>query len=205
MYLKDKITGTKYFMTSSTIGESPEKATTLDLGETVFFKMYFPRLNNVTDIEIGEGMNGGNWSFNNIQIPNKQQFTVEAIEKFSIEKHEELFSHLHNEYYEEALKELKKITKKGKIDFRARVAAAVIDYSLNNIDSAIANLTHIARQPEGKRAYTMLSGFRSFCLCTTDFILVKGRCLMPRVSNNCFNFCSGREHFFTDISCSALL
>ena len=99
MYLKDKINGTKYFMTSSTIGESPEKATTLDLGETVFFKMYFPRLNNVTDIEIGEGMNGGNWSFNNIQIPNKQQFTVEAIEKFSIEKHEELFSHLHNEYY----------------------------------------------------------------------------------------------------------
>lgn len=96
MYLKDKITGTKYFMTSSTIGESPEKATSLDLGETVFFKMYFPRLNNVTDIEIGEGMNGGNWPFNNIQIPNKQQFTVEAIEKFSIEKHEELFSHLHN-------------------------------------------------------------------------------------------------------------
>ena len=66
-------------------------------------------------------------------------------------------------------------------------------------------LTHIARQPEGMRAYTRLSGFRSFCLCTTDFILVKGRCLMPRVSNNCFNFCSGREHFFTDISCSALL
>jgi hypothetical protein len=66
-------------------------------------------------------------------------------------------------------------------------------------------LTHIARQPDGKRAYTRLSGFRSFCLCTTDFILVKGRCLMPRVSNNCFNFCSGREHFFTDISCSALL
>lgn len=67
------------------------------------------------------------------------------------------------------------------------------------------SLTHIARQPEGMRAYTRLSGFRSFCLCTTDFILVKGRCLMPRVSNNCFNFCSGREHFFTDISCSALL
>ena len=66
-------------------------------------------------------------------------------------------------------------------------------------------LTHIARQPDGMRAYTKLSGFRSFCLCTTDFILVKGRCLMPRVSNNCFNFCSGREHFFTDISCSALL
>lgn len=140
MYLKDKITGTKYFMTSSTIGESPEKATTLDLGETVFFKMNFPRLNNVTELEIGEGMSGGNWSFNNIQIPNKQQFTVESIEKFSKEKHEELFSHLHNEYYEEAIKEIKKITKKGKNDFRARVAAAVIDYSLNNIDSAIANL-----------------------------------------------------------------
>jgi len=31
-------------------------------------------------------------------------------------------------------------------------------------------LTHIARQPDGKRAYTRLSGFRSFCLCTTDFI-----------------------------------
>lgn len=67
------------------------------------------------------------------------------------------------------------------------------------------SLTHIARQPDGMRAYTRLSGFRSFCLCTTDFILVKGRCLMPRVSNNCFNFCSGSEHFFTDISCSALL
>ena len=76
-----------------------------------------------------------------------------------------------------------------------------------DFDAHIAwiTLTHIARQPEGMRAYTRLSGFRSFCLCTTDFILVKGRCLMPRVSNNCFNFCSGREHFFTDISCSALL
>lgn len=88
----------------------------------------------------------------------------------------------------------------------------IIPKSINTIDSlqqyldlSPILLTHIARQPDGKRAYTRLSGFRSFCLCTTDFILVKGRCLMPRVSNNCFNFCSGREHFFTDISCSALL
>jgi len=48
------------------------------------------------------------------------------------------------------------------------------------------NLKNIARQPDGKLAHTRLSGFRSFCLCTTDFILAKGRCLMPWVSNNCF-------------------
>ncbi len=37
------------------------------------------------------------------------------------------------------------------------------------------------------------------------FYFGEGSLLDAKGVNNCFNFCSGREHFFTDISCSTLL
>ena len=93
----------------------------------------------------------------------------------------------------------------GFLAITALGSLTVLFYPMNTLAEGGFILTHIEYHPDGIRAYTGLSGFRSFCLCTTDFILVKGRCLRPRASSNCFNFCSGTEHFLTDISCPALL
>ena len=65
--------------------------------------------------------------------------------------------------------------------------------------------TQIAHQPDRSSLKIGWFWFLGFSLCTTDFSFVKGRLLIFRAAWISFSFCSGSEHFLTDISSFALL
>ena len=67
-YIEDLETGKMQYAYDATIGNSPESPTYLKLGETKKFKLFFPAIKDVKQISIKEGMQGSDWSFENINL-----------------------------------------------------------------------------------------------------------------------------------------
>ncbi len=67
-YIEDIQTKKKYYAYDATIGKSAKSPTYLRLGEGKRFKLFFPALGSTKKISIKEGMRGGDWSFNDIDL-----------------------------------------------------------------------------------------------------------------------------------------
>jgi serine protease Do len=67
-YIEDLETGKKQYAYDATIGNSAATPTFLKLGETKKFKLFFPAIKDMKQISIKEGMQGSDWSFENINL-----------------------------------------------------------------------------------------------------------------------------------------
>lgn len=73
-YIQDQNTGVKLNILSATLGESPQDPTIMQLGETVLFEIVFPPLSNRNSVfTISEGMLGGDWTFENLDLASKEK------------------------------------------------------------------------------------------------------------------------------------
>ncbi len=69
-YIRDRVKNKKYYVTSSTLGDSRANSTTVPLASTVKFKMYFPAIKNnkkLKGIDLVNG-DGRGWRFEEINI-----------------------------------------------------------------------------------------------------------------------------------------
>lgn len=74
-YIEDKYTNKKYYIYDATIGNSPKNPTTLKLGESKRFKLFFPPIGNINEINIAEGTQGSQWTFTDIKLSNYKSFS----------------------------------------------------------------------------------------------------------------------------------
>jgi serine protease Do len=74
-YIEDKATKKRFYSYDATIKNSAKEPTYLELGETKRFKIYFPPINDIKEINIKEGMQGSDWSFSDISLAEYKSFS----------------------------------------------------------------------------------------------------------------------------------
>lgn len=85
-YIRDRVKNKKYYVTSSTLGDSRANSTTVPLASTVKFKMYFPAIRNnkkLKGIDLVNG-DGRGWRFEEINIAQsrkKLNFDTDSYQK----------------------------------------------------------------------------------------------------------------------------
>ena len=85
-YIRDRVRNKKYYVTSSTLGDSRSNSTSVPLASTVKFKMYFPAIKNhkkLKGIDLVNG-DGRGWRFEEINIAQsrkKLNFDMDSYQK----------------------------------------------------------------------------------------------------------------------------
>lgn len=135
-YIKDNSTGKKYYAYSSTIGSSPQNATTLKLGETKRFKLLFPKISALENISIHEGMEGSDWSFPNINLNQYRTLKFEDNNYFNNFYLQTGLSYLSKKDFTNAYIILKDYTATNFDESYAHNLAGILSYILgNNLDA----------------------------------------------------------------------
>lgn len=74
-YIEDKTSKKRFYVYDATIGNSAKDPTYLKLGEAKRFKLFFPPIGNINEINIAEGMQGSDWSFSDLSLSNYKSFS----------------------------------------------------------------------------------------------------------------------------------
>ena len=129
-FLKDKNSSTKYFAISSTLSETIEDAPGMKMGQIAYFKITFAPIKNLTAFDLKEGMKGGDWSFNNIKIPTKQNLTSEFFEDFMSSQFYSSALKIKKEKFEEAKNQLDELRDSISNNEKLDRLSAMANYSL---------------------------------------------------------------------------
>jgi len=135
-YIEDKISKKKYYIYDATIGISPKEPTWLKLGESKRFKLYFPPIGNVNEINIAEGMQGSDWSFSNIVLSDYKSFQFEDKSFFNNFYYQTGLAYLSEKEFAEAYVILNDFSASNNDNDFAHNLAGIVSFILgNNLDA----------------------------------------------------------------------
>ena len=143
MFIRDRISGKKYYCTNTTLGTSVKDPTVMKFGETVYFKLYFPSIGKTRVIDIGEDMKGGDWSFEHLIIPEKSDITYDNLEAFYESSYQSILSDLNGTYFKSAYRKIKELYADHSNSARFNLLGAVVTYALNDKEEAINYLKKV--------------------------------------------------------------
>lgn len=143
--IEDKISKKKYLIYDATIGGSAENPTYLKLGEARRFKLYFPAIGDSKILNIYEGMEGGSWSFNNLDLNRYKAFSLKENSFINDFYFQTGLSYLTEENYIEAYTIFRDFAAKNNKNDYAHNLAGIVSFILgNNLDA----LLHIKKALE---------------------------------------------------------
>ena len=129
-FLKDKNSSNKYFAISSTLSKTIEDAPSMKMGQLAYFKITFAPIKNLSIFDLKEGMMGGDWSFNNIRIPQKQKMTSKFFENFVSSQFYSSALTIKKENFEEAKNQLDELRDTISNNEKLERLSAMVNYSL---------------------------------------------------------------------------
>lgn len=133
--VEDTDTKKKYYIQSSTIGTNREEGTSIPLGSSYNFKIFFdPLPKSIKNIDIYEGCKSNNWSFLNIDLQ-KYQRSIN-IDRNKYQK-EYAYSILQEGNTEEAEIIMKNYLEENPADIEILNALGIIEYAKDNNAEAI--------------------------------------------------------------------
>lgn len=131
-YIEDNISKKKIYLYDATIGNSPKDPTYLKLGEAKRFKLYFPPIGNINEINIAEGMQGSDWSFSNINLSNHKSFSFTDNNFFNDFYYQTGLALLSEKQFSDAYIILKDFSSSNNDNDFAHNLAGIVSYILNN-------------------------------------------------------------------------
>jgi serine protease Do len=131
-YIEDKTTGKKFYIYDSTIGNSAKDHTSLKLGESKKFKLFFPPIGSINEINISEGMQGSDWSFQDLNLSDYRTFSFEDKNFFNDFYYQTGLSYLANQDFAEAYIVLSDFVSKNEENDYAHHLAGIVSYILGN-------------------------------------------------------------------------
>jgi len=153
-YIEDKLTKKRYYIYNATIGSSEKDPTFLKLGQAIKFKMFFPSIGNINEINIAEGMEGSDWSFSDIILSNYKTLSFNDNNFFNNFYYQTGLSLLSEKDYTSAYIILKDFAAKNDDNDFAHNLASIVSYILgNNLDAILHIRKAITINPTNHEYY----------------------------------------------------
>lgn len=149
-HINDRASLGRYYLQKSTLAGSIEEAIAMKQGNVKTFKLIFGPIKELTTFDLKEGMPGGNWSFDQIQLPKNQKLTPEFFEAFNIQQLYSVAFDIKGKRYESALDELKSIRDSFPANERMERLSAVAHFENEEYEKA---------QTDIERALTFLPNY----------------------------------------------
>ena len=140
MYILDPSTGKKIYALASTLGTSVDDPTTLNIGETVYFSIDFPSIGALKKFDIGEGMKGGYWTFNNITIRDLPVTDYSELDKSYQDAYASIIKQFNREAFSFALNEILDLEEREGPNEKLHLMAATASHALGKYDDAMRSL-----------------------------------------------------------------
>ena len=152
-YIRDRVKNKKYYVTSSTIGESRANGTSVPLASTLKFKIYFPAIKNhknlkSIDLVCGDGRG---WRFEEINIAQSRR-----NHNFDEDSYRKNYGYawMHEGELDNAAMIFNEILEADSEDEDALNALGIIEYVRDNNSDAMAYFTEaIKAHPNSSTAY----------------------------------------------------
>lgn len=129
-----------YYLQESTLPGSIEEAPAMKLGNVKTFKLVFGPIKELTTFDLKEGMPGGDWSFEQIQLPKNQKLTSDIFEDFTKQQLYDVSFDIKGERYESALDELKMWRDSFPSNERFERLSAVVHFEKEEYENALTNI-----------------------------------------------------------------
>lgn len=153
-YIEDKISKKRYYVYDATIGNSPKDPTFLKLGEAKRFKLFFPNIGSINEINIAEGMQGSDWSFSDINLTNYKTFSFTDKNFFNSFYYQTGLALLSEKDFSSAYIILKDFAANNDDNDYAHNLAGIVSYILgNNLDAFLHIKKAIAINPTSDNYY----------------------------------------------------
>lgn len=153
--------GTGFFIDSKGTGLTAhhvlEESSPMKMGNIKSFKLIFDRIPELTTFDLKEGMPGGDWSFNQVSLPQKQLLTKDIFENF-IKEHLFLTAFdIKYERYEAAIDSLQKYRHLFPANEKLERFSAIAYFENKDYDSSAACLERaLVYLPEQNSLYADL-------------------------------------------------
>ena len=135
-YIEEKVSKKRFYVYDATIGNSAKEPTYLKLGETKRFKLYFPAIGKINEINIAEGMQGSDWSFSDISLSKHKSFSFNDTNYFNDFYFQTGLALLSEKEFAEAYIILKNFASTNDDNDYAHNLAGIVSYILgNNFDA----------------------------------------------------------------------
>ena len=153
-YIEDKISKKKFYVYDATIGSSPKDPTYLKLGEAKRFKLFFPSIGNINEINIAEGMQGSDWSFSDISLSAYKSFAFTDKNFFNDFYYQTGLALLSDKEFSDAYIILTDFVSKNNDNAFAHNLAGIVSYILgNNLDAFLHIKKAIEIDPTDAKYY----------------------------------------------------
>jgi serine protease Do len=148
MFILDPSTGKKIYAIATTLGTSIDDPTLLDIGETVYFSIDFPSIGSLKKFDIDEGMKGGYWKFNNINIPDVPVCNYSELDRSYQDAYASIIRQFNREAFSFALNEIKDLEDREGPNEKLHLMAAAASHALGKHDDAMnALLSAVQMRP----------------------------------------------------------
>ena len=137
MFILDPSTGKKAYAIATTLGTSIDDPTLLEIGETVYFSIDFPSIGSLKKFDIGEGMKGGYWKFNNINIPDVPVSNYSELDRSYQDAYASIIRQFNREAFIFALNEIKDLEDREGPNEKLHLMAAAASHALGKHDDAM--------------------------------------------------------------------
>jgi len=135
-YIEDKVSKKRFYVYDASIGISAKDPTYLKLGEAKRFKLFFPSIGNLNEMNIGEGMQGSDWSFSDIILSTYKSFSFTDRNFFNDFYYQTGLALLSEKDFEDAYIILKDFAATNNNNDYAHNLAGIVSYILgNNLDA----------------------------------------------------------------------
>lgn len=153
-YIEDIKTHKRYYAYDATIGNSAKAPTFLKLGEAKRFKIFFPSIDNVSEINIAEGKPDAKWSFSNLNLSEYKSFAFNDNKFFNNFYYQTGLALLSNKEFADAYIILKDFSTKNNDNDFAHNLAGIVSYILgNNLDAYLHIQKAISINPTNSMYY----------------------------------------------------
>lgn len=139
-YIEDKLSKKRFYVYDATIGSSPKNPTYLKLGESKRFKLFFPAIGSINEINIGEGMLGSDWSFSDINLSSFQSFSFTDRNFFNDFYYQTGLALLSEKEFGDAYNILKDYATRNDDNDYAHNLAGIVSYILGNYFDAFLHI-----------------------------------------------------------------
>lgn len=139
-HINDRASLNRYSLQGSNLPGSIEEASGMKLGNVKTFKLIFGPIKELTEFDLNEGMPGGDWSFKQITLPQKQNLSPTFFEKFNKEQMYFVTFDIKSERYASALAELQKCQDSLSTNERWQRLSAIVCYKNGDYEKALLKI-----------------------------------------------------------------
>lgn len=131
-----------HYTTYTSFPEKIEDAPILKLGQGIHFNLYFDNIKSLKTFDLKENMDGLDWSFQGITIPEKKYLTSELFDQYKESQFYKTRIKVRRKEYAEAKEMIEKLQDSIKNNELLEQLSYVTNYSLENYDEAIESINN---------------------------------------------------------------